>query len=168
MSEFRENQANDGGHLQNGSSFSYQSDNRGRRDSSPNNPTINIDNPQNVFIYSPSPPSSPTIPPKMSVEFEPIQKKLKDLQIDQAQRYLKRDSERGMGKEDKDDIKLEMLQEKEDLVVQLLLGKKEYEKELERQRARLRRERGRLCDPDLNPSGHERMRVKILQSQVGL
>ena len=71
-----------------------------------------------------------------------------------------------MGKEEKDDMLLDMLQEKDDLVVKLLYDKEGYEKEFEYQRSLLKRERGRLCDSKLNPSGYQRMAVKIVQSQV--
>ena len=73
-----------------------------------------------------------------------------------------------MGKEEKDDMLLDMLQEKDDLVVKLLYDKEGYEKEFEHQRTRLKRERGRLCDPKINPSGCKRMAGKIVQSQVEL
>ena len=169
MSTYRENKAIDGGYLQNGSSsLSYQRDNKGRRDSGANSPNIYIDNANNVLFYSltPSPPASPTLPPQESVELEEILKKLKDLELEQGARYLKKDLEGRIGKEEKDDMLLEMLQEKDDLVVKLLHGNEEYGKEFEHQRTRLKRERGRLCDPKANPSGYRRMATKILHSQV--
>ena len=170
MSTYRENQAIDGGYLQNGSSsLSYERDNKGRRDSGANSPNIYIGNANKVRFYSltPSPPASPTLPPQQeSVELKEIRERLKDLEIDQINRYLKKDLEGRIGKEEKDDMLLEMLQEKDDLVVKLLHGNEGYRKEFEYQRTRLKRERGRLCDPKTNPSGHKRMAVKILQSQV--
>ena len=168
MSAYRDNQAIDGGYLQNGSSLSYQRDNKGRRDSGANSPNIYIYNANNVLFYSqtPSPPASPTLPPRESVELEKIRKKLKDLEMDQTNRYIKKDLEGRTGKEEKDDMLLEMLQEKDDLIVKLLHGNEEYGKEFEHQRTRLKRERGRLCDPKANPSGYKRMAVKVLQSQV--
>ena len=67
-------------------------------------------------MYSASPPASPTLPPQESIEFDEIRQKLKDLELDQAVRYINRDKARRMGKEEKDDMLLDMLQEKDDLV----------------------------------------------------
>ena len=175
MSNFRENQAIEGGHLQNGSSFSGR-DNWGRRNSNDfdlqqinNNQTYIIDksdNSLNCYSDPPSPPSGFTLPPEKSVDIIEIRQKLKALERDQEQRYCKETLEREMEKEEKDDMRLEILQEKEDLVVKLLSGEDGYRKEFETQRTRLKRERGRLCDPKFNPAGCKRMQAKIFQSQV--
>ena len=109
MSTYRKNQAIDGGYLQNGSSLLYQRDNKGRRDSGASSTNVYIDNANNVLFYSPSPPASPTLPSQESVELDEIQKKLKDLELDHAIRYINRDKERRMGKEEKDNMLLDML-----------------------------------------------------------